>query len=154
MNDKACAAAESLATTVTSIGLLPRMVKLMKRALTKASIRSTTFVEFLSWANSLMGLQMRALIRAFLSRANVLMTWERQAIPDTLSTLMTWTEFLSWGYMRNEAVTRAFATRVEFVRFLFCVRVTKITDGRSLHEGFTHTPVIFPMNLRTSTLIL
>ena len=109
VDDKACAATESLATTVAPIGLLSRVIRLtgMKGVPTETIAGFTTFIDFPSRVNSLMTLQMGA----FLSQENPRMNWEHFAITEAFPTLSTGIQCLS------------------FAGFLFCVSFNRITQG-------------------------
>lgn len=109
VDDKACAATESLATTVTPIGLLSHVIRLtgMKGVPIETIAGFTAFIDFSSWVNSLMTLQ----TGAFLSQVKPRMNWEHFAITEAFPTLSTGIQCVS------------------FAGFLFCVSGNRITQG-------------------------
>lgn len=73
---------------------------------------------------------------------------------EAFPTLSAWTEPLSKGAVPSEAVTKAPATSVTFGGFLVRVSFSGLTEWWFPHEAFTHTQVIFPVDVLSSTLIL
>lgn len=152
MDDEPCAATESLATTVASVGLLTCVIRRMRKktALAEAGAGLVVFIQFLPRVNSQVRLQVWALTGASLECLSPLQ--KHGAMTEAPSPL-TWKKSLSRRHRLTAAITQACATLTTSAGFLSWGAVHSLTQW-FLHRILTHAQAVFHVGLLISVLVL